>query len=62
MLDGQETINNDRTNHQEFMAVTDYTVSVNHVKIRLTSERWSHIVENHNDMAGYYYDVLETIG
>ncbi len=29
--------------------------------IRLTSERWGHIVENHNDMAGYYYDVLESV-
>ena len=24
-------------------------------------ERWNHIVENHNDMAGYFYDVLETV-
>ena len=36
-------------------------MSVNGIPIRLTSERWSHIVENHNDIAGYYYDVLETV-
>lgn len=36
-------------------------VSVNHVPIRLTDERWRHIVENHDDMAGHYYDVLETL-
>lgn len=27
----------------------------------MTGERWSHIVENHNDMAGHYYDVLEAV-
>lgn len=27
----------------------------------MTDERWTHIVENHDDMAGYYFDVLETI-
>ena len=36
-------------------------LSVNNVPIRLTSERWKHIVENHNDMAGYYYEILETV-
>lgn len=35
--------------------------SVNDIPIRLTDERWRHIVENHNDMAGYYYEVLETV-
>lgn len=34
---------------------------VNDIPIRLTDERWRHIVENHNDMAGYYYEVLETV-
>ncbi len=37
------------------------THSVNNIAIRLTDERWTHIVENHDDMAGYYYDVLETV-
>jgi hypothetical protein len=35
--------------------------SVNEVPIRLTYERWFHIIENHDDMASYFYDVLETI-
>ena len=39
----------------------DVTVSVEGVPIRLTHERWFHIVENHDDVAGYYDDVLETI-
>ena len=39
----------------------DITYSVNNIPIRLTGERWIHIVENHEDMAGYYYDVLEAI-
>jgi hypothetical protein len=35
--------------------------SVEGVPIRLTRERWFHIVENHNDLAGYYDDVLKTV-
>ena len=35
--------------------------SVNGVPIRLTYERWIHIIENHNDMAGYYDEVLSVI-
>ena len=31
------------------------------VTIRLTSERWLHIVEHHDDLAGHYHDVLETV-
>lgn len=41
--------------------MTDITYSVNSTPIRLTDERWTHIVENHDDMAGYYFDVLETV-
>ena len=41
--------------------MTYTTYSVNDVSIRLTDERWTHIVENHDDMAGYYFDVLETV-
>jgi len=40
---------------------TDVALSVNGVPVRLTSERWNHIVENHDDMAGYFYEVLETV-
>lgn len=39
----------------------DYTRSIKGVPIRLTSERWLHIVESHDDMAGYYDDVLEIV-
>src|SRR4030042_1177625 len=29
--------------------------------IKLTMERWFHITESHDYMAGYFYDVLETV-
>jgi hypothetical protein len=35
--------------------------SVNGVTIRLPAERWIHITEEHAEMAGYLYAVLETI-
>jgi hypothetical protein len=35
--------------------------SVNGVTIRLPAERWIHISEEHAEMAGYLFDVLETI-
>jgi len=35
--------------------------SKNNVFIRLTEERWLHITEEHSEMAGYYFEVLETI-
>ena len=35
--------------------------SVNGVPIRLTYERWYHIVENHDEMASYSYEVLDTL-
>lgn len=31
------------------------------IPIRLTEERWFHIVENHDDLAGYYDEVLLTV-
>lgn len=39
----------------------DVAVSVNGVPIRLTAERWTHIVENHDDLAGHLDDVLGAI-
>jgi hypothetical protein len=39
----------------------DRVRSVNGVSIRLSGERWRHIVENHNDLAGYYHEVLRTV-
>lgn len=35
--------------------------SKNDVPIRLTEERWIHITEQHSEMAGYYFEVLDTI-
>jgi hypothetical protein len=35
--------------------------SKNGVPIRLTEERWIHITEEHSEMAGYYFEVLEAI-
>ncbi len=36
-------------------------ISVNGINIRITHERWLHISEEHPEMAGYYFEVLETI-
>jgi len=36
-------------------------LSNNKVPIRLTEERWIHIVENHDDLAGHYDDFLDTV-
>ncbi|MEA1992510.1 MAG: hypothetical protein U9N58_10015 [Thermodesulfobacteriota bacterium] len=35
--------------------------SANGVPIRLTYERWFHITENHDDLASYYFEVLEAV-
>lgn len=35
--------------------------SKNGVPIRLPDERWFHITEEHSEMAGYYFDVLEAL-
>ena len=39
----------------------DIIKSKNGVPIRLTAERWFHIIENHDDLAGYYDNVLNAI-
>ncbi len=39
----------------------DVSCSVNGVPIRLTYERWYHIIESHDDLASYFYEVLETV-
>jgi len=41
--------------------MTRITYSVNNVPIRLTDERWAHIVENHDDIADYYFEIMETV-
>jgi hypothetical protein len=35
--------------------------SVNGIPIRLTDERWLHVTEEHSELAGYFFDVIETI-
>ena len=35
--------------------------SFNNVPIRLPYERWFHITENHDELASYYFEVLETV-
>ena len=35
--------------------------SKNGILIRLTAERWFHITEEHSEIAGYYFEVLETV-
>ncbi len=39
----------------------DKAISINDIQIRLTHERWYHITENHDEMAGYFHDVLDAI-
>ncbi len=39
----------------------DVAISKNKVPIRLTEERWHHISTGHPEIAGYYYEILETI-
>lgn len=39
----------------------DIVISKNGVPVRHTEERWFHIIENHDDLAGHYDDVLSAI-
>jgi hypothetical protein len=39
----------------------DIASSINGVPIRLSYERWYHIVENHDEMASYFHEVLEAV-
>ena len=39
----------------------DIVKSINNVPIRLTDDRWIHIVENHDDLAGYYDEILSIV-
>ena len=43
------------------MSTIATTVSKNKKAIKLTAERWFHITESHDYMAGYFHNVLETI-
>jgi uncharacterized protein YuzE len=46
----------DRSNALNEVLPMDTILSIHGVPIRLTTERWFHIVENHDDVAGYDYD------
>lgn len=39
----------------------DVAISKNRVPIRLTEERWQHISTGHPEVAGFYFEILETI-
>jgi len=39
----------------------DIVSSKNGKPTRLTDERWAHIVEEHNELAGRRYDVIEAV-
>lgn len=39
----------------------DIAFSIDEIPIRLTTERWFHIVESHDDVAGHYDNVLTTV-
>lgn len=39
----------------------DISYSINGVPIRLTHERWYHIIENHDDLASYFFEALDTV-
>lgn len=39
----------------------DIVRSKNNIPIRLPTARWVHITEEHAELAGYYFDVLETV-
>ncbi len=39
----------------------EIAISKNGIPIRLTNERWIHIIENHDDLAGYYDEILNVI-
>lgn len=37
------------------------TTSINGIPIRLTTERWAHIIGGHGELEGMEYDVLSTV-
>jgi hypothetical protein len=39
----------------------DAVLSIKHVPIRLTDERWVHITEEHCELAGMRLEILETV-
>lgn len=43
------------------MSTIGFAYSKSGKRIRLTSERWGHVIESHNYMAGQHHLVLETV-
>lgn len=41
--------------------MTDLATSKGGVPIRLTDERWSHIIDEHDELAGFRLEVLDTV-
>ena len=41
--------------------MTETVLSKNGITIRLTDERWAHITEEHCELAGLRFEVLETV-
>ncbi|MGV8143251.1 MAG: hypothetical protein ACP5OJ_01380 [Methanothermobacter sp.] len=39
----------------------DQVYSINGISIRLTSERWIHIIKGHPELKDYYFRILNTI-
>jgi len=39
----------------------DVITSVQGIPIRVTDERWLHVVEEHSELSGMYYNVLEVV-
>ena len=44
------------------MTIIGVAISKNKVEVSLTAERWLHIVESHDYMAGFSHETLEAIG
>lgn len=43
------------------MAILDTIKSMRGVPIRMTDERWDHIVEEHPNLSAYYDDILDAV-
>ncbi len=39
----------------------EIAISVHGIPVRLPYERWYHIIENHDELASHFYDVLEVV-
>ncbi len=53
-------IQTQRSTSQAGKTSLDIAYSINNIPIRLPKERWFHITENHDDLASYFHEILET--